>query len=85
MSTYEMNKKAMEKLEEIRKRYEDIYKIVPTTGPNTAGVYGISCEGKKYWYYGEPKVPVQQKVTEFAENRKIFYYDDIEEEIINEG
>ena len=71
--------------EEVRKRYEDIYKTVPSSGPNTAGVYGISCEGKKYWYYGEPKVPIQQKVTEFAENRKIFYYDDIEEEIINEG
>jgi len=71
--------------EEVRKRYEDIYKTVPSSGPNTAGVYGISCEGKKYWYYGEPKVPVQQKVTEFAENRKIFYYDDIEEDIINEG
>lgn len=71
--------------EEVRKRYEDIYKTVPSSGPNTAGVYGISCEGKKYWYYGEPKVPIQQRVTEFAENRKIFYYDDIEEEIINEG
>ena len=71
--------------EEVRKRYEDIYKTVPSSGPNTAGVYGISCEGKKYWYYGEPKVPIQQKVTEFAENRKIFYYDDIEQEIINEG
>ena len=71
--------------EEVRKRYEDIYKTVPSSGPNTAGVYGISCEGKKYWYYGQPKVPIQQKVTEFAENRKIFYYDDIEQEIINEG
>lgn len=71
--------------EEIRKRYEDIYKIVPTTGPNTAGVYGISCEGKKYWYYGEPKLPMQQKVTEFAEDRKTFYYDDIKQEIINKG
>lgn len=71
--------------EEVRKRYEDIYKTVPSSGLNTAGVYGISCEGKKYWYYGEPKVPIQQKVTEFAENRKIFYYNDIEQEIINEG
>ena len=71
--------------EDVRKRYEDIYKIVPSTGPNAAGIYGISCEGRKYWYYGAPKVPIRQKVTEFAENRKIFYYDDIEEEIINEG
>ena len=71
--------------EEARKRYEDIYKIVPTTGPNAAGVYGISCEGRKYWYYGEPKVPIQQKVTEFAENNKIFNYYDIEQAIIHEG
>ena len=71
--------------EDVRKRYEDIYKTDPSTGPNAAGIYGISCEGKKYWYYGEPKVPVQQKVTEFAEARKAFRYDDIEQEIINEG
>jgi len=71
--------------EDVRKRYEDIYKTDPSTGPNAAGIYGISCEGKKYWYYGEPKVPVQQKVTEFAEDKKTFYYDDIEQEIINEG
>ena len=71
--------------EDVRKRYEDIYKTDPSTGPNAAGIYGISCEGKKYWYYGEPKVPVQQKVTEFAEARKSFRYDDIEQEIINEG
>lgn len=71
--------------EEARKRYEDIYKTVPSSGPNTAGVYGISCEGRKYWYYGEPKVPIQQKVTEFAEDREIFYYDNIEKEIIKEG
>ena len=71
--------------EEVRKRYEDIYKTVPSSCPNIAGVYGISCEGKKYWYYGEPKVPIKQKVTKFAEDKKTFYYDDIEQEIINEG
>ena len=71
--------------EDARKRYEDIYKRVPSSGINTAGVYGISCEGKKYWYYGGPKVPIHQKVTEFAEDRKIFCYNDIEQEVINEG
>ena len=71
--------------EDVRKRYEDIYKTVPSTGPNAAGIYGISCEGRKYWYYGAPKVPIQQKVTEFAEDNKIFRYDDIEREIIKEG
>lgn len=71
--------------EEVRKRYEDIYKTNPSSSVDLASKYGISCEGRKYWYYGAPKVPIQQKVTEFAENRKIFYYDDIEQEIINEG
>ena len=71
--------------EEVRKRYEEIYKINPTSSIDLANKYGISCEGRKYWYYGEPKAPIQQKVTEFAENYKIFNYYDIEQAIIHEG
>ena len=71
--------------EEVRKRYEDIYKTNLSSSVDLASKYGISCEGRKFWYYGEPKVPIQQKVTEFAEARKAFRYDDIEQEIINEG
>ena len=70
--------------EEAKSRYKDIYSVIPTNGP-ISGKYGISCEGRKFWYYGEPKVPMQQKVTEFAEERKIFYYHDIEQAILNEG
>ena len=71
--------------EEVRKCYEDLYKTNPSSSIDLASKYGISCEGRKYWYYGEPKVPIQQKVSEFAENNRIFRYDDIEQEIINEG
>lgn len=70
---------------EAKKRYKEIYKVIPATGPTNSGTYGISCEGRRYWYYGEPKVPLQQKVTEFAEDRKIFYYKDVELAISNEG
>ena len=71
--------------EKVKGRYEEFFKVKPTSSVDLASKYGISCEGKKYWYYGEPKVPIQQKVTEFAEDKKTFYYDDIEQEIINEG
>ena len=71
--------------DEAKRRYETIYKITPTSGLNNAGKYGVCCEGRKFWYYGEPKVPLQQKVTIFAENNKIFFYNEIEQAIKNDG
>lgn len=71
--------------EEARNQYEAIYKLTPSAGPNVAGKYGVSCEGKKYWYYGQPRTPIQQKISEYANNQEIFFYDDIEQELLNKG
>ncbi len=71
---------------EVMKRFEEIYKYSPTANNiSDANKYGICCQGKKFWYYGEPKIPLQQWVTEFAEEKEIFYYSELEEAAIKAG
>lgn len=64
--------------------YERIYKEVPSKGPAN-GKYGICLENKKYWYYGQPRIPIQQKISDYAENKEVFYYQDLEQELLREG
>jgi hypothetical protein len=71
--------------DEVRAQYEAIYKSTPAAGPNSAKDYGISCEGKKYWYYGQPKTPIQRKISDYAENKEIFFYHDLKQELLNDG
>jgi hypothetical protein len=80
---YEAGRKLTTK--EVRDQYEAIYKVTPKSGPNTAGKYGICCEGKKYWYYGQPMIPIQQKISDYAETQKEFHYNDLEQELICAG
>ena len=79
---YEADKKIT--TAEAKKIYEVIYKAVPTKGPAN-GKYGICLENKKYWYYGQPRTPIQQKISDYAENKKVFYYQDLEQELLLEG
>jgi hypothetical protein len=69
---------------EAKKIYEIIYKEVPSKGPAN-GKYGICLENKKYWYYGQPRIPIQQKISDYAENKEVFYYQDLEQELLREG
>ncbi len=71
--------------EEVRRRYEAIYGNVTTSNISVASRFGVSCQGKRHWYYGQPKAPIQQKVTEFAEDNIQFYYSDAEKALQNEG
>lgn len=71
--------------DEVRAQYEAVYKSTPSAGPNIAGKYGVSCEGKKYWYYGQPRIPIQKKISDYAEDKEVFYYVDLEQELLNEG
>ncbi len=70
---------------EVLNLYESIYEVRPTACPNVAGKYGICCEGKKYWYYGQPKMPIQQRIADYAEQEKIFFYADLEKQLLNDG
>lgn len=69
---------------EAKKIYERIYNEVPSKGPAN-GKYGICLENKKYWYYGQPRIPIQQKISDYAENKEVFYYQDLEQELLREG
>lgn len=71
--------------QEVTDKYVELYKVNPTTNISMARQYGISCQGKKYWYYGEPKMPLQQWITEYAEDNKIFYYNDIADALKEAG
>ena len=71
--------------EEVRRQYETIYKSIPTSSPTVAKKYGIYCEGKMYWYYGQPKTPIQKKISDYAKNKEVFHYHELEQELLNEG
>jgi hypothetical protein len=79
---YEAGKKIT--TSEAKEIYEIIYKAVPTKGPAN-GKYGICLENKKYWYYGQPRTPIQQKISDYAENKEVFYYQDLEQELLREN
>ena len=70
---------------EVRSQYEALYQNTPTAGPNTAGKYGICCEGRRLWYYGQPKTLLQQRISEYAENKKVFFYQDLKQKLEEEG
>ena len=56
----------------------------PTLNPSNAKKYGINSQGNK-WYYGEPRVPIQKKVLAFAEEKMIFFYEELERFLRDEG
>lgn len=71
---------AQEKItaDEAKKRYEEEYGSTPAAGPSTDERYGICCQSKKYWYYGEPLTPIKDAIADYAEKNKIFYYSELE-------
>ena len=80
---YESSSKLTTK--QVKDIYTDIYKVNPTNGPGAATIYGISCEGKRLWYYGQPKESLQKIVSDFAESKREFYYSEIERHVIQLG
>ena len=71
---------------EIKQHYFSIHSSCKQLNISSAKKFGVCCEGKcGKWYYGEPKVPLQQKIREYAEEKITFFYDEIEEYIKNNG
>ena len=68
----------------ILKEFERRDGFIPSATPSNLKKYGIYCEGNN-WYYGEPRIPIQQKVSSFAEEKKIFFYNELESFLISEG
>lgn len=66
-------------------KYEEIYKKKPTAGPHAAHKYGVSCEGRRFWYFGQPKTPLPKWISEYAENKKVFFYHELVQELENVG
>ena len=71
--------------EEARKRYIEIYNYNPAAGPSTNSKYSICCESKKLWYYGEPLMPIKECIAVYAEEHKVFYYDDLVKYLLEKG
>ena len=71
--------------EQVFDKFEELYKFNQTDNISIARKYGISCQGKKYWYYGQPITPLQQWVTDFAEEKVIFFYSELEQEMKKAG
>lgn len=71
---------------EIEQRYLSIYPSCRQLPISSARSFGICSEGRTgNWYYGEPKIPLQQKIREYAEEKIIFFYGDLVEYIRNNG
>lgn len=70
---------------EVIGKYEKIYNKTPTAGPHAAHRYGVSCEGRRLWYFGQPKTPLPKWISEYAENKKVFFYHELEQELENVG
>lgn len=70
---------------EVKERYEMIYKSCPSAGPSTNSKYGICCESKRLWYYGEPLIPIKECISEYAEENKVFYYFELEQYLLDKG
>ena len=61
------------------------YNASPSRGPASSKQYGIFCESKKIWYYGVPLKPIKEAIGEFAEQNRIFYYDQLESHLVGLG
>ena len=72
--------------DEVRNQYEAIYKKKPgkSNSLTRAKEYGISHQGC-IWYYGQPKTSIRQKISDYAEEKGIFYFSDLEQELLNDG
>ncbi|MBQ3946083.1 MAG: hypothetical protein II670_10830, partial [Alphaproteobacteria bacterium] len=71
--------------EELINRYESIYQKKPNIIYRKVHEYGINCEGKRYWYFGQPKTSLQQRISEYAEKNGIFFYCELEQALKNDG
>ena len=64
--------------EEAKKRYGEIYGEIPSDGPSQSNEHRIYCDSRKWWYYGTPRIPVDDIIVEFIDRHKIFYFSVLE-------
>lgn len=63
--------------EQIISQYISIYHSKPAAGPATSKEYGICCQSKRLWYYGEPRMQVERAIEKFALEHKTFHFSEL--------
>lgn len=51
----------------------------------TLNKYGLFNVQGNLWYHGDELMPIQSFICDYAENRKVFFYSDLESELISYG
>lgn len=71
---------------EAYERFESVFgRPASSVNFTTLSKYGLSNVQGNLWYHGEELMPIQSFISDYAENRKIFFYYDLETELISHG